>query len=761
MAKAKPKCRYGGCGGSLRFAGVTTKDGMGRAQCEKCGKPQWKQGLANIADSGWRLTLPAGRFTDADLVEAMLPESGRATKEAFAALGSLPPPWRVRRGQQGMGYGVALALGRDMVLLANAGVGVGKTFSYLLPILQRLKRNPTGTAVISTRTILLQHQLMDDIAEAQKIVGTKIPVRVIKGQNQYLCMRKLQDVDPGPLPTPLLDLRFTWADQHEQLVEKHAAGLREITRAVQGKGGIFGQERQERVYSAPAARREAERAVSGPDFDEAAIDRRNFEDAKDDVWRTIQVDEDSPCKECKWRTSCGFYRMRSDRQQFQGILIVNHGLLARDIFSRLNGETARGGGLWPAPFVTIVDEAHWIEEHLRREGALSLRPGELKRVTEQAVSAIQGAGLRHGRKIVQAFDAAARDLYRKLVAAVEASEREQALRMDSDEMQVQPFRAVEGLAQALAAVLKHADDIVDLLILAHGDSQEDDITALLPVLRRLAAWAKGGDTSAYVTWLERKAICVGDLDLSQVTDALTQRATVFASGTLGIGDDFTFIERSLGLDKVAGMERRLLRLYAPSPFDYQRQMRYVLATNLPDPRRADLQGERVRALAAAIRAITVRHFRVLVLFTSRRQLYDVRDLLGGIPNVLTEGDASAAKLAEKFRALQFGVYLSTSSWDGLDAPGTGAVIIAQVPYPVPGDPWVEAKCRIAEERGENKFDAIITPMMQMRMLQGVGRMIRRETDEGTVYVLDPRAAERFDLALRPVLPTARAQQEAV
>ena len=271
---AKQKCQYEGCNGTLVFAGITTREGMNRARCTGCGRLQWRPSVSDIGESGWRLTLPASRVHDAARVTAMLPEAdGRWIKQVFDLFANLPKPRKYRRGQQGMGYGAALAIERNMVLLANAGVGIGKTYAYLIPILLRMKRSPSTTAVISTGTILLQHQLMGDLEEAQKIVGGNIPIRVIKGQNQYLCMRKLQGLDLASitLPDSLSGLRADWAKKHEALVRERIQQLKKITRTVHGRGGYFGHDREERVYSDRGAEDEAQRAVSGPEFGEDVI----------------------------------------------------------------------------------------------------------------------------------------------------------------------------------------------------------------------------------------------------------------------------------------------------------------------------------------------------------------------------------------------------------------------------------------------------------------------------------------------------------
>lgn len=611
--------------------------------------------------------------------------------------------------------------------------------------------------MISTRTVLLQHQIIHDIEVAQSIVGSHAAVRIAKGQGQYLCMRKLQDAEPDGLSEAMRDLRENWGLEHAKLVATLAATLRKQTRQTRARAGDVMQQREIHLYTEAEAQRAAEEMVSGPNFTDEEIDRQRFEDASEAVWSRVQIDERTDCRHCPLRGSCGWMRQVSDRQHFEGILVVNHGLLARDAYLRL----AERPGLWPHPFATIVDEAHWIEDNLRREGALSVTAQSVRSVGRRAVGRVRAAALRDGQEALARFEEHAEQVAAMLERSIARSERETRTHTDADERKVQPFLAEPGLADAIDFFNLYALAVGDQLIIAREERLQDELEAISKALGRISQWLHDREKAGLVAWLERRSVFVGDLHLDAVTEVLTERTTVFASGTLGIGDDFELIERTLGLDATREMPRRLLRLYAPSPFDYRRQMRYVLANDLADARKPDLQETRRDQLAAVIRKLTAKHGRVLVLFTSRRQLDGVQERLRDLQPVLADGDASAVNLANKFRALDRGVYLSTASWDGLDAPGTGAVVIAQLPYPVPDDPWVEAKSRLAESAGQEKFTAVITPMMLMRLLQGVGRLIRRDTDKGTVYILDARAADRYEIVLESVLPASRATKEAV
>jgi hypothetical protein len=75
--------------------------------------------------------------------------------------------------------------------------------------------------------------------------------------------------------------------------------------------------------------------------------------------------------------------------------------------------------------------------------------------------------------------------------------------------------------------------------------------------------------------------------------------------------------------------------------------------------------------------------------------------------------------------------------EGLDLPGRycGHVIITRLPFAVPGDPVEEAR---REHLGKDWFEQAYLADMLTMLIQGTGRLIRREDDFGVITVLDKR-----------------------
>jgi ATP-dependent DNA helicase DinG len=99
-----------------------------------------------------------------------------------------------------------------------------------------------------------------------------------------------------------------------------------------------------------------------------------------------------------------------------------------------------------------------------------------------------------------------------------------------------------------------------------------------------------------------------------------------------------------------------------------------------------------------------------------------------------------------------------SFWEGVDVPGDALrlVVIDKLPFAVPTDPVVAARCRALEEEGQNPFLAYSVPEAAISLKQGFGRLIRTRTDRGIVAILDRRIRTRgYGTALMSVLPPAR------
>jgi ATP-dependent DNA helicase DinG len=155
----------------------------------------------------------------------------------------------------------------------------------------------------------------------------------------------------------------------------------------------------------------------------------------------------------------------------------------------------------------------------------------------------------------------------------------------------------------------------------------------------------------------------------------------------------------------------------------------------------------------------------LVLFSSRRQMLEVyqgvRGALGEL--ILMQGDHSKQEILRRHReAIDAGggsiIFGLASFAEGVDLPGDYCrhVVIAKIPFAVPDSPLEAALAEWVEAQGRNAFMEISVPDAALRLLQASGRLLRTETDEGRVTLLDNRVlTRRYGRAILDSLPPFR------
>jgi Rad3-related DNA helicase len=239
---------------------------------------------------------------------------------------------------------------------------------------------------------------------------------------------------------------------------------------------------------------------------------------------------------------------------------------------------------------------------------------------------------------------------------------------------------------------------------------------------------------------------------------------VFVSATTWLRESFEPALGYLGLDRAAepapdeGRSPSIVRTFrAPEVFDYERVLVALPRDAPPVGREKEAFLDYVRRFVGHLGERT--RGRMLVLFTNSQDARRVGAELEGffrarsIPLWYQNMEsASKEELAELFRARVDSVLLGVDTfWFGADFPGETLeyLVIVRLPYGVP-DRYHHAQCAALGTSEQRR--RIYMPRALAKFRQGFGRLMRRETDRGCVFVLDGRILEPKHRAFLRELP---------
>jgi len=598
-----------------------------------------------------------------------------------------------------MGVAVARALEAGEHLLVEAPPGTGKTFAYLVPAIDSGR-----TVVISTGTRTLQDQLFQrDIPLLARVIGRPIRAALMKGRENYLCVHRLDGF------------------------------------ASQGSLTGFGGD----------AALEASRLASVREWarDTDTGDRAELAELPEPwrPWEKIDARADTCLgQKCDQYDACFLTRMRR-RAQEADLIVVNHHLLMSDLVLKASAY----GAIIPEYRCLVVDEAHMLEEvataHLGRSLSsyqiADLAVDSLAFAERRAAGSAEGSALAAGGRDlkVAAADMPAlfrEDLRGRFLLAPLLADGDTRRRLDETRL------ALDGIARA-AESLPGASEESEALRRRGAD-----------LARTLEFLLKTDDDSA-VFWGERRGrgifLTASPIDVSsQLRELLFQRidAAVLTSATLTVDGSFEFVRERVGLGSAS-------TLSLPSPFDLESQSILYVPASTPEPSDAGFAlavDDEIRSLLA------ITNGRAFLLFTSIAAMKRERESLEGTVDwpLLMQGEASRHALLDRFRATPNAVLLATASfWQGVDVPGDSLslVVIEKLPFDVPSDPIVAARCEAVRRRGGNAFEDYQLPAAVIDLKQGLGRLLRTRTDRGVLAVLDGRLrTKRYGATFLKSLP---------
>lgn len=629
-------------------------------------------------------------------------------EEVFGPHGPLKrslPGFTPRRSQLAMATRIEHALVNRAPLVVEAGTGTGKTFAYLVPALLSGKR-----VLISTGTRTLQDQLFNkDLPLVAGAIGVPARVALLKGRSNYLCSYRLAQL---------------------------------------GQAGTGGQ----RSLVAPKDRTLArvERwALSTHSGDLAELP--NLGDSHP-LWPQItSTRENCLGSRCPHIGRCHVVEARK-RAIEADVVIVNHHLLLADLALKEDGF----GDLLGTADAVIIDEAHQIPDLATQ--FFGARFGS-RQVELMVRDARQELAQTHAPASTLSGELAA--VERTLAALAEilrATPRPDWLAADTP--MADAAQEVSDSLRALAEGLKEQGREPGIAQVA---ARATELAARLDLITQAEEHEGARNVELTQRGFSMSLLPFDVADRFRAFAQSTRAAWVFTSATLSVGEDFTHFTSRLGMNEAE-------TLAIASPFDFESQALLYLPPQMPDPASPAHTQAVIDTCVPLLESSAGGAF---VLFTSHRALQRAAQLmrerwteLGEFP-LLVQGEAPREQLLRTFRESGNAVLLGTASfWEGVDVKGDALrlVVIEKLPFASPDDALTRARIEHLKATGGNAFREYQLPEAALALKQGVGRLIRSETDRGVVVICDPRLVDkpygRVFRASLPPMPVTRVAEDA-
>ena len=607
--------------------------------------------------------------------------------------------FEMREGQQDMSFEIVDALIHDQHFAVEAGVGIGKSFGYLVPVLLYNKKMKKPV-IVATSTIALQEQLWDDVHDVMPLLNTDPEVILAKGQTHYLCHKRANEylsMDGAVIPKELAD------------------GIEE---------GF--QERKQFPPFLPQ-----------------------------NIWDKVNIQRFSMrnCGPCEKK--CLYYAIRSQLRYTDGIVLCNQDFLTahlRQIRRGQDGLINRDADL------IVVDEAHNLDDKVRSATTERINQGKILGLIKSATNEVKPSD----RQNVYAEANEAQRAIRTFFDCLKAQVQQQINNVQQDMRYADRFffdDSAESIDLLRSMVDATKNAALSIQIYAsfeyHGRSTaaSDDLDELTENLTEMIE-----ELDDYLLWIERKGSQAELVYCPKNTREITKRLyfsgkarTILTSATLtnttesSLEDQYAYFISNTGFPTD---EHGCLSEPKPSPYPYDEHSMIYYCDDLPHPTK-EHEAFIEQGVQRLLEVLDISGGKALVLFTAKSDMEDIYSILSQkeLPYkvLMQQSGSSQDQVLKEFRENTNSVLLGTGAyWEGISIEGKSLsnVVIFRLPFPVP-DPIINYKASIADDA----LMDVNVPEMVIKLKQGIGRLIRNFTDTGIVCIIDRRLrdepAERY------------------
>jgi len=620
---------------------------------------------------------------------------------------------RYRQGQNQYALDIMEAIKNKEIFLVEAGVGIGKSFGYLLPIFNTYNNVcEFNKIIISTSSIALQEQLLKDIKKISEMLGIEIKVDIAKGINNYACLRKIS---------------------HHMEDYRTASEIKEKLR-----------EMYEQISKTNTS------------------DRNDLIEVSEKVWEHAQLQSRGYCSNCTYSKLCPFYK-KTINMKNNNIIITNHANMAKNILD--------GTDLVKDLDMIVFDEAHKLEENMQ-----NIQSGEIQlyKMIYQIKTVYNILDYEYNKNNDITENIPLEDtekIFTDIGLLFSAIRKNASINFyntnkenNSDYSITDANRLGFKITPTISGHLKEI--ILDLEeLFKEANSYEYKIQKALNIkeieyLKKDYYLFKDmlkNNESTNIYWVEfyknnRISIFYTPKDNLNITKKIFSKEIpiVCTSGTLlDTESSYKYFSENLGLDKITNRKINYGEAQK-SPYDYENNSLFYYNPNISNPNN---KNNYIIDLATEIsELIKMTNGKSLILFTSKDTMNKVYDILKETEQfpfeLLLHTETNTNEIKEKFSTDTNTCLLATGAfWEGIDIKGKSLsnLIITHLPFE-----QVDAitQYKASKYAKNQQFKEVYFPDMITKLQQAIGRLIRDDEDCGIVCCLD----SRFDTYKESIIP---------
>ena len=460
-------------------------------------------------------------------------------------------------------------------------------------------------------------------------------------------------------------------------------------------------------------------------------ERSDFPTVSDENWQMVNYNAVMQCAVCDVRNRCGQTLHRAYYRQSSDIIICSQDFLMEHLATKESREREGQLPLLPEVSMIVLDEGHLLEYAAQKAMTVKVQKSTIVNLLERLM--VDGVRAKTLYTMEELQDT--HELFFDELQDCMADTVEDRVRITKSEKLLATGRRLTDVVEALLEEFVFESEMY-MIPEYELNMAEEFLEQYVAAIRIFVS-----DNDA-IDWIEetdgeQTLVIMPHLITEVLQDKLFSKKVpiIFSSATLSVKKDFSYIAYSLGIKDYQSFS-------VESPFDYEEVMSVLLhdCTEQEKP--------------ALVKQLLAKKENTLLLFKSKQSMLKFKNSLSIMDrmNIAFEGDRELSAIVRDFQNGAIHTLCSYHLWEGLDLPEEALtkVIIYDLPFP-PNDPLFDMKRAVVE----NPYEEVELPFMQLRLRQGIGRLIRTSQDYGSIHILlneeDQHSKEQV-LEVLPVQP---------